>query len=130
MGTRRAYTIIEVVIVLMILAIALAVAAPRFARSMATSSDSPQQVINLARHTAIDRAQTMSLVIGQDGRWNLAETAISSRDLANGVTTPSPAIVQMSVSPAGICVPDENGQNAVIVDPVSCSILFGSTTSK
>src|SRR5438270_3613514 len=54
---RRGFTIIEVVIVLLLLGIALALAAPRFVRPLARSDASMRQVISSARRTAVDRAQ-------------------------------------------------------------------------
>ncbi|MDQ6717180.1 MAG: type II secretion system GspH family protein [Gemmatimonadota bacterium] len=121
--TRRAYTIIEVVIVLMIIGIALAMAAPGFARVTAAPSNSPQQVIGSARHTAIERAQTLTLVIAPDGSWNLAEAAAPGRELAHGAIDPVPMKVGLTISPAGICVPSERGRlDGSTVDPVSCAV--------
>lgn len=124
MVRSRGYTIIEVVIVLMIVGIALALAVPRLARITAISSNTRQRVIGLARQTAIHRAQTLSLVIGQDGRWILSELATSDGVLAKGVIAERDEMMQLNVSPAGICIPNaEGGQKVLVIDPVSCTVL-------
>lgn len=128
---RRAYTIIEVVVVMIILGVVLAVTVPRFVRGRTASPESPQQVVTRARRTAIERAQSLSLIIEPNGNWELSEASLSGRVLAQGVTIHSPSIVQVNVTPSGICVPnDESGSVSVSVNPVSCSVVFERAASK
>ena len=130
MSRPRGYTIIEMVIVLMILGVALALAAPGFARSVSTSTDTRVQVIAAARGAAIDRAETLSLDIGQDGRWVLSEPGAADHALSGGTIANPGAALRLNLSPAGLCIPNAgSGQDNIVVDPLSCAVAQAPVNS-
>jgi len=120
---NRGYTIIEVLIVLIIIGLAVSLAAPKFVRALPDSGRSAQDVVNLARRTAVNRAQTLSLTLGRDGAWSLDEPGALGRPLATGSVAPRAGSVRLAISPIGVCIPEESSDaESSTIDPVTCSV--------
>lgn len=128
-SSRRAFTLIELVVVLAITGLALAIVAPSFVMRPLSPSAAMQEVINTARRAAARRAQTMTLEVRANGAWSLA-TAAENAALASGkLDSPAVRAFRVRVSPLGMCVPQNDSVSAQSppLDPLDCRWRDGAS---
>jgi len=101
------YTLIEVIVVLVLIAIAAALVAPAFVTPRNPEA-AIMAVIGQARALAIRRAEAMELRIEPSGAWRLDGAASQQTGrVATGTISPAPAAaLTLIFSPLGSCASD------------------------
>jgi prepilin-type N-terminal cleavage/methylation domain-containing protein len=125
--SRAGFTLIEMMVVLLIMGMAAALAAPALLRSRPVESGLSALVAN-ARETAIRRGETVYLRIGQSGQWIIEGAASSGAGaLVSGQVDPIPgAPLTLLVTPTGSCaldVPSTAAAPAIQLDPLTCNVV-------
>jgi prepilin-type N-terminal cleavage/methylation domain-containing protein len=119
-------TLIEVMIVIAILAIAVAIVYPNLVRRDTPAALSEAQLIEQAKTLAVARAEPVRLSIETDGTWEIvSEGAPGSGALASGHLAEAPAYaVKLRVTELGACFDarDDRRIEGPAVDAVSCTI--------
>lgn len=124
---RRGLTLIEVVIVIAILAIAAAIVYPNlFPQDAPATALSEAGLIEQAKALAVARAEPLRLSIRSDGTWEIvSEATPGSAPLAAGNLAEAPAYpVELRVTELGACfvVRDDRRIEGPAIDAVSCTI--------
>lgn len=120
------FTLLELIVVLMLMALATTLVAPAVLRPMRDAESDIARLVRDARTTAMRRSEMVLLEITPDGAWRL-DGASSLRDgpLATGTVDgwsgPGGALV---VSPLGSCGvdPDRPGLERLDLDPLTCQV--------
>ncbi len=116
---RPAFTLIELVVVLAITAVALAVVAPSLVIRPLSPAAELQNVINTSRRSAARRAQTLNLDVKVSGEWGLS-SATDNASLGSGkLDVPVARGFRVRISPLGLCAP-ESDSVSVPLDPLNC----------
>ena len=123
---RNGYTLIEVIVVLVLIALAAAFVAPAIIVPQDRASPITK-VIGQARALAIRRAEAVELRIEPSGAWRFDGLASEQTGaLGTGTISPPPnAAITLVFSPLGSCAPDVTTASAaasVHVDPLTCEI--------
>ena len=121
---KNGYTLIEVIVVLVLMAVAVALVAP----ALVTPHHEDGVITELiarARAVAIRRAEAVELRIEQSGAWRLDGMAsIEAGPVATGTVSPGPAAaLTLIFSPLGSCAPDVATAAAAAslrLDPLTC----------
>ena len=127
---RRAFTLIEMVVVLAVMGIALAVVAPSMILPRRTTDAGT--VIADARNAALRRSEQMTVAIAGDGKWSLyaarsAEKALRSGRLDQQGVSP----MRIDISPLGLCTVNESSVLAGnALDPLTCAFNSASSVPK
>jgi prepilin-type N-terminal cleavage/methylation domain-containing protein len=126
---RSAFTLIELIVVLAIMALATALVAPALLRPFRDDSAQLAAVITSARETAAARGEIIYLRIDPTGDWHM-EGGGSSREgeVTRGRMRPLARVpLALIVSPTGSCAFDVRSSAAaaaaVTLDPLTCEIL-------
>lgn len=105
---RVGLTLMEVVVVLAIIAIAGALLLSRPVSRMGTqraqTAGDMAAVVDSARRLAVQRQQTMRLRVYDDGLWSVVAPDLAE-PIAAGTMTAPPAPLDLSVDARGICRP-------------------------
>lgn len=120
----KGYTLIEVVVVLVLMALAVGLVAPALTGRQ-HSTAGIIALIGEARATAIRRAEAVYLRIEGSGAWRMDGAASSQAGaIAMGRVTPAPdAPLTLVFSPLGSCAPDVATAPAAAplgLDPLTC----------
>ncbi len=120
-------TLIEVVIVIAILAIAAAIVFPNvFPQDAPATALSEAQLIDQAKAFAVARGEPLRLSIQHDGAWEIvSEAAPGSGALASGHLAEAPAFtIDLRVTELGACLPARDGRRVEgpAIDAVSCTV--------
>ena len=104
---KNGYTLIEVIVVLVLMALATALVAP----ALVTPRDHTAAITDVIGHgraLAIRRAEAVELRVAPSGAWRLDGIASSEAGpLATGtMTAPPAAAITLVFSPLGACAPD------------------------
>ncbi|MGZ8414640.1 MAG: prepilin-type N-terminal cleavage/methylation domain-containing protein [Gemmatirosa sp.] len=101
---RRGVTLLELLVVLLLLGLAAALAAPRLLRPRAADAGDPlARTVAMGRALALRRAEALRLEIDADGRWRLvARDSVLQRGALPTATTP----LRLGISPLGVCMPE------------------------
>lgn len=122
----RGLTLIEVVIVIAILAIAAAIVYPNIVRQDAPATLSEADLIEQAKAMAIARAEPVRLSVQMDGTWEIVSDASPGTSaLAAGHLVEAPAhAVELRVTELGTCftVHHDRRSEGPAIDAVSCTI--------
>jgi prepilin-type N-terminal cleavage/methylation domain-containing protein len=118
------YTLIEVIVVLVLMALAAALVAPAFVTPHRPEA-AIMTLIGQARALAIRRAEAMELRIEVSGAWRLDGGASQQAGpVATGAISPAPAAALTLVfSPLGSCASDVATASAaepLHLDPLTC----------
>jgi prepilin-type N-terminal cleavage/methylation domain-containing protein len=125
MRSRGGFTLIELIVVLAIMALAAAVVIPVLSRPR--TGTTVQSVIESARDAAASRGETVYLRIDPSGTWHMEgggsplETDAASGRIAPIATVP----LTLLVAPAGSCAFDVRSAAAargLALDPLSCTL--------
>ncbi len=96
---RRAFTLLELVVVLAILGLVASLALPVFAARQ--RDESPlRSVISRAQQAAVRRAESITLDIGPGGRWSIAT---GTEILHTGTLAGDVAALRLRITPLGAC---------------------------
>jgi prepilin-type N-terminal cleavage/methylation domain-containing protein len=118
-------TLVEVVVVLVLVGLAYAFAAPSFLSPPRAPDDAMQRVINAARWVAVHRAGSVTLSFEPDGHWAIdGRPPGSARLLAGILTLPYPSPLRLRISPLGACMLNSAGalERSLIIDPIHCRV--------
>ncbi len=118
------YTLIEVIVVLVLMALAAALVAPAFVTPRHPEA-AIMTVIGQARALAIRRAEAVELRIEPSGAWRVDGAASpQTGPLATGTISPAPAAaLRLIFSPLGSCASDVATASAAEpfhLDPLTC----------
>ncbi len=120
------FTLIEMLVVLVLLGMAAAVAAPAI-RSVLPRHPALSSLVPAARDAAARRAETVYLRVAESGEWRMEGAASSGAGpLATGRVDPFPGLpLTLIVSPLGNCAFDLRSTQAarsIRLDTLSCKI--------
>jgi prepilin-type N-terminal cleavage/methylation domain-containing protein len=104
---RAGVTLLELMVVIAMLGLLLAIAAPAFIVPNARGTDDLHSVLAAARRAAVLRAEPVTLSIDDAGSWTLGrDGAPSEPAIAAGTLRDTPGRVTVRISPLGSCVPE------------------------
>lgn len=118
-------TLVEIVVVLVLLGLASALAAPAFLPPRPAPGAALQDAIDDARLAAVRRAGAVTLALGADGRWVVeGDAGPAGPLLAGALPAPPAAPLRLRISPLGACTldPAEGSGPALAVDPIRCRL--------
>lgn len=121
------FTLIELVVVLIVLALAAALAAPSLRQPAPRESGLASLIIG-SREAAARRGETIRLTISSSGSWVMEGAASAGEGpLQSGRLDPFPGLpLTLNVSPVGTCGFDaRSASNAAVIrlDPLTCTLL-------
>jgi prepilin-type N-terminal cleavage/methylation domain-containing protein len=120
------FTLLEMVVVLLLLAVLAGVAIPSMLSSPAATESELQVLIGSARRSAIRRGETVRLQVGRSGTWQVvAGRAARDAPLMTGrLPGPLPATLDLVISPLGTCTPGLDGaaEWPRDLDPWTCEL--------
>jgi prepilin-type N-terminal cleavage/methylation domain-containing protein len=127
-GERSGFTLVEVIVVLILLAVSAALVAPAilFPEREATSALVP--VVNAARQLAARRGETLYLQVASDGKWrvfgaaSLTEGAITEGRLEDNYEAPAFTLVIAPIGSCGFDVASANVARVLDIDPLTCEV--------
>ena len=108
MSTHRpGVTLLELIVVLALMGLMLAIAAPAFITPRAAGESGLTGVVATARRAAVLRAEPVTVVIEATGAWAIEGDATpNARPIATGTLAEPVGQLRVRVSPLGTCVPD------------------------
>ena len=121
---RSAFTLVEIVVVIIVIGAALAVVAPSFIVPPAESG--VNQTLTAARRAALRRGETMTLVFHANGSWIVQPQRSSAGVpvLSGTLDSNKGPAAEVRISPIGICALQHGriAGDAEMFDPLTCSI--------
>lgn len=132
---RHGVTLLELLVVLVVMAIAAAVVIPVLEAPVVSRADEPATLVTKARRAAIARGEPVRLRIAGDGVWALVSLRegvpigngriVSANDVAR--SHDETATFDIRIDAMGSCTPSptSNGSSAATprFDPVSCRFV-------
>ncbi len=124
-GSRRAFTLLEILVVLVLLGLSAAVVAPALRLPTAAAPEAP---LVRARALAVRRGESVRFETLADGRWQVAAAADTAGAIllaGNAASAADPAVAGLVViSPLGSCLPEGPAvQRAAAWDPARCAVM-------
>lgn len=119
----KGFTLLEVTVILVLLAVAAAVVAPLFRRPEAPN-ESLGGVLAGAREIAVRRAESVTLTVDRNGAWRLTP-GTDTTTIAHGSLGPASQSARIRVTPLGACFSE--GPGAANWDAIACAAT-GSRT--
>lgn len=109
-GSRRpGATLLELIVVLALLGLLLAIAAPAFIVPNEKSEPNVAAVVATARRAAILRAEPVTLTFEENGAWRVDSDATpGTSPIATGRLASSTNGVRIRISPLGVSVPESS----------------------
>lgn len=125
-NTPRGVTLIEMVVVLVLIGLTAALAAPALLRP-ARAESGFRQLVSAARETAIRRGETVHLRIGASGEWRIEGSASAAPEvlLAGRVDPFLEHPLTVLLSPTGSCAldaPSTMTAGDIRLDPLTCEV--------
>lgn len=119
---RTGVTLLELIVVMALLGLVLAIAAPSFLVPERPSSNELTEVVSTARRTAVLRGEPVTLTIQTNGGWRIDPAAGASRDaIATGSLADAVGKVRVHLTPLGACVLEPMaGTSRISWDAISC----------
>ena len=126
MPARRGFTLLELVVVLVLLGLTAAVAAPAL-RGPPSAAAGLESLLPTAREAAVRRGETVYLRVAESGDWRLAgASSAADTAIASGRVAPFAGLpLVLAVSPLGSCALDAaSAQRAghPQLDPLTCTV--------
>ena len=116
---------LETIVVLLLLGVTASLAVPAFS-NRPPEPEPLQRILDAARHTAVQHAQTLTLSVAADGQWRIS-AGTDDRTIATGALNEAvPMELSVRVSALGACTL-ERVAGAVRIDPVRCNLVPGDT---
>jgi prepilin-type N-terminal cleavage/methylation domain-containing protein len=123
---RAGVTLLELIIVLALMGLVLAVAAPAFIVPKSEHESDLAAVLSSARHAAILRAEPVTLSIDDAGAWRIDGDASVAEPIATGTLGGPVGRVRVHVSPIGACVGEAASETAMDWDVADCRVARSS----
>ena len=118
------FTLVELIVVLIILALGAAIVAPSLISSPSEATNELSRLVANARDAAVRRGELVLLRTDRTGTWQIVAGA-PPRDeiLMSGRLSSAPAGgVELVFSPLGTCGPLAETGPAVALDPLTCEV--------
>jgi len=117
-------TLLELIVVLVLLGLVLAVAAPAFIVPATTSTSDLGSALVTARRAAVVRGEPVTLTVDDAGAWRVdGDASPTAPSIATGRLGSTVGRLRVRVSPLGTCVPDPlGGAHAADWNAVGCSV--------
>ncbi|HEX2723640.1 MAG TPA: type II secretion system protein [Gemmatimonadaceae bacterium] len=115
----RAFTLIEMVVVLVLIGIAVAVVGPSLIFPLPEAGIST--VLTSSRRAALRRGQSMRVTISADGRWQSSPFDSRNERLLSGSIPYSGGDIEIAISPLGVCTVQHGLLPGGPFDPLTCS---------
>jgi prepilin-type N-terminal cleavage/methylation domain-containing protein len=124
LGRRRAFTLLELLVVLVLLGLSAAVVVPSFRLPAATA---PESALLRARALAVRRGESVRLATDRDGRWLVVATADTEGTILlagdGGAASASGAAGSVVISALGLCQPEgHSAAGTPAWDPMRCAV--------
>jgi prepilin-type N-terminal cleavage/methylation domain-containing protein len=127
-NARDGFTLVEVIVVLILLAVSAALVAPAilFPEKEATSALVP--VVDGARELAARRGETLYLQVASDGKWrvfggaSLTEGVVTQGQLEGDYEGPAFTLVVAPIGSCGFDIASANAARAIDIDPLTCEV--------
>ncbi|HEV7366314.1 MAG TPA: prepilin-type N-terminal cleavage/methylation domain-containing protein [Gemmatimonadales bacterium] len=121
----RGFTLLEMLVVLLLIGMAAALAAPMLLRTNPARSGF-DELIAIAREAAVKRGEVLYLRVSTSGQWSLeAASAPTADPLASGHVGSVGGPFTLMISPNGSCmfdVPTVARGTALQLDPLTCEV--------
>jgi prepilin-type N-terminal cleavage/methylation domain-containing protein len=126
--TPDGFTLVEMIVVLVLLALAAALAAPTLGRNAGPRESGLPALLTGSREAAARRGETVYLRIAASGAWRMEGGGAAEADpIQGGELEPFDGLpLAVIVSPVGSCGFDAASAKAAAViplDPLSCTLL-------
>ncbi|MEP6506779.1 MAG: type II secretion system protein [Gemmatimonadales bacterium] len=127
---HRAFTLIEMVVVLAVMGIALAVVAPSMILPRRTTDIGT--VVADARNAALRRSELVTLAIAPDGKWSIYSARSGSAPLLSGrLNQPDGFLLRIDISPLGLCTMIVSSMAVRdTLDPLTCAFNNASRVAR
>jgi prepilin-type N-terminal cleavage/methylation domain-containing protein len=126
--TSGGFTLLELVVVLVVLALAAALAVPALSRMPGHRESELKSLVLGSREAAARRGETVYLSISASGSWKMEGAgSATGGPIQSGQVDPFPGVpLTLIVSPVGSCGFDARSakaSSAIRLDPLSCTLL-------
>jgi len=120
---RRGVTLLELIVVLALLGLVLAIAAPSFIVPAARTESGLGRALDVARRAALIRGEPVTLSLARDGSWRVDGTAsIGAPSIATGSLGGPTTAMRVHVSALGTCVPEPtDGSTLPTWNAIACA---------
>ena len=123
------FTLLEVVVVLVLLALAAAIVAPSLLSFQPENVSEVPALVGSTRQAAVRRGETVRLRIDRTGAWQaVAGTEPGQDPLVSGQLASRPALaIDLIFSPLGTCAPSVESaadETLAAFDPLTCEARF------
>jgi prepilin-type N-terminal cleavage/methylation domain-containing protein len=126
MRSRRGFTLVEVLVVLVVMSVAIAVVGVAFVPRHPDDLEELDALVQHARSTAIRRAEVMRLEVVPSGVWALTGSTAEVQAPASGrLTHGLKDRMTIVFSAFGTCAPDLRSELAAAplrLDPTTCAL--------
>jgi prepilin-type N-terminal cleavage/methylation domain-containing protein len=120
-GVRHGMTLLELIVVIALLGLILAIAAPAFIVPGAPAESELTTVVATARRAAIVRGEPVTLALIDDGAWRIdGDASPTASPIASGKLAASVGAIRIRVSPMGTCVADAPGVTTADWNALDC----------
>ena len=122
---RRGFTLLEVIIVLLLMALATALVAPAITSRQPRTRDELAALLQVARMAAVRRGEVVTVTVAASGQWRLdGDASAAAGPISSGQLGAKPAApLTVAVSPLGACAPALDSASTALlasVDPLTC----------
>lgn len=118
-------TLLELLVVLVLLGLAAALAAPAFITPGGAPGSALGEPLHAARVNAIRRAETLYLTVSPTGHWRLDAPSDTTAPLATGVeggyAGPGVTVIVSSLGTCGLDAASQAAGRALAIDPLTCA---------
>ena len=120
-ASRRGVTLLELIVVIALLGLILAIAAPAFILPRPTRESELTTVLATARRAAILRGEPVTVAFVDGGTWQIdGDATPTGAPIATGKLGSPIGSFRIHVSPMGTCVTEAAGTNAAEWNALEC----------
>jgi Tfp pilus assembly protein FimT len=125
-------TLLELIVVLALLGLVLAVAAPAFIVPAATSTSDLGSSLATARRAAILRGEPVTLTVDDAGAWRVdGDASPTVTSIATGRLASAVGRLRVRVSPLGTCIPEPvDGARVPDWNALGCSLTSPASRAR
>jgi prepilin-type N-terminal cleavage/methylation domain-containing protein len=119
--SRPGVTLLELIVVLALLGLLLAVAAPAFVIPSEKKESELAVVLAAAQRAAILRAEPVTLIVSENGNWRVdSPSTANTSPIATGTLARSAGGLRVQISPLGTCVATEGASSLPNWNALQC----------
>lgn len=124
-NSQSGFTLLELIVVLVILALAAAIVGPSLVSSRSDATTELPRLVGHARKAAVRRGEAVRLQIDRSGAWQIVAGASPGGEiLMSGRLTDAPAgRIALVFSPLGTCGPPAEAAPVIAFNPLTCEML-------